>query len=521
MASAGSLGTAVASCVPARRRVRSAGGPAAKPKTQAEARRCPRSGSTPRIANALVLTAPGYRLTLSKENGEVIDLLDRRNGVHVLRGQNGCLWAAKQTTGVVAERLLVRSHRATSRFSYRWSQATYDTDADLRRSRRRRPASTPTVTIVAARGLLRPPALAREQRRVPALRGALPGRPAREREARRRGLHADVSAGHPIRPSFFSGHTATSRPIRRAGRSPTFSPPTSGPSHLAMYSVNPAPSPIAPVDLGFVRNGCACAVLGHVVLRHARVPDLGPARRGLDEPDRADPRRRLDRAVAPRLPGATTGSTTYPSLADEARPAPRSPREGAADQGRSLEGPARFRRVGAGSPQGCRRPRSCTRSRSSPAASTRRIRTSSPPILSGASKRRSQWDGRRCARPLGQLVMPYLNVSWWDTQAPSVGGSLTPPLGPKDIAVHARNGTPATEQFGDKDGYIVSPHVPAVRSRVDRVSTSGGRKCRSTASSSTSSARGPGAATSTQPRRRRSRTTTAGCRCSRRTAIAA
>ena len=60
------------------------------------------------------------------------------------------------------------------------------------------------------------------------------------------------------------------------------------------------------------------------------------------------------------------------------------------------------------------------------------------------------------AHALGDLVMPYLNASWWDTQSSSVH-SLPPPMEPKDVAVFARNGTPATESFGDKDGYIVSP----------------------------------------------------------------
>ncbi len=72
------------------------------------------------------------------------------------------------------------------------------------------------------------------------------------------------------------------------------------------------------------------------------------------------------------------------------------------------------------------------------------------------------------AHALGDLVMPYLNASWWDTQSSSVH-SLPAPMEPKDVAVFARNGTPATESFGDKDGYIVSPAVPAVRSRIARL----------------------------------------------------
>ena len=72
------------------------------------------------------------------------------------------------------------------------------------------------------------------------------------------------------------------------------------------------------------------------------------------------------------------------------------------------------------------------------------------------------------ARSLGQLVMPYLNVSWWDTTAPSVQ-ALPSPLEPKDIAVQNLRGNPVTEQFGPHDGYIVSPHVSAVRKRIQGV----------------------------------------------------
>jgi hypothetical protein len=64
--------------------------------------------------------------------------------------------------------------------------------------------------------------------------------------------------------------------------------------------------------------------------------------------------------------------------------------------------------------------------------------------------------------------MPYLNVSWWDTQAPTVRG-LPSPLTATDIAMQTPAGAPVTEQFGPKDGYIVSPHVPFVRNRVHQL----------------------------------------------------
>ena len=124
------------------------------------------------------------------------------------------------------------------------------------------------------------------------------------------------------------------------------------------------------------------------------------------------------------------------------------------------------------------------------------------------------------ARSLGQLVMPYLNVSWWDTTAPSVQ-ALPSSVEPKDIAVQNIRGSAVTEQFGPHDGYIVSPHVPAVSKRIDGVFEEwktdvpadclffdqiGARPWRRDFN--------PAAPT-------RSRTTTAGCRCSPRTPTAA
>ena len=72
----------------------------------------------------------------------------------------------------------------------------------------------------------------------------------------------DVGAGYTptflpgirLLPGFFSGphRNVETYPSRWAFAD--FLAADIGRSHVAMYSVNPAPSPIAPVDLGFVRN---------------------------------------------------------------------------------------------------------------------------------------------------------------------------------------------------------------------------------------------------------------------------
>jgi hypothetical protein len=69
------------------------------------------------------------------------------------------------------------------------------------------------------------------------------------------------------------------------------------------------------------------------------------------------------------------------------------------------------------------------------------------------------------ARELGHLVMPYLNVSWWDPDAPSLVG-----VEPTDVAVHLEDaGEPYWEVFNGRGGWVVSPYAALVRERVARL----------------------------------------------------
>ncbi|MGH2997381.1 MAG: hypothetical protein ACRDM9_13780, partial [Gaiellaceae bacterium] len=65
------------------------------------------------------------------------------------------------------------------------------------------------------------------------------------------------------------------------------------------------------------------------------------------------------------------------------------------------------------------------------------------------------------ARALGHLVMPYLNVSWWDSESPTVQR-----VGPKDLAVREAGGEPVIESYTGRSGYLVSPYASDVRARV-------------------------------------------------------
>jgi hypothetical protein len=65
----------------------------------------------------------------------------------------------------------------------------------------------------------------------------------------------------------------------------------------------------------------------------------------------------------------------------------------------------------------------------------------------------------------GDLVMPYLNVSWWSPQSSTIQ-QLPAPLTPSSISVQDSVGQAATELFSGVDGFIVSPSVPFVRDRA-------------------------------------------------------
>lgn len=61
----------------------------------------------------------------------------------------------------------------------------------------------------------------------------------------------------------------------------------------------------------------------------------------------------------------------------------------------------------------------------------------------------------------GDLVMPYLNLSWWDPGSPTMRSVNT-----ADVAVLDSHGNPVSISYGSHTGVIVSPYAPAVRTRV-------------------------------------------------------
>jgi uncharacterized protein DUF6259 len=443
-----------------------AGGLGAKPKPKPKKKPKPALPATrlnTKDPSVLVLTAPGYRLTLTKANGEIIDLLDRRNGVHVLKGQNGCMWSAKQTIGVVSNGCGF-GPSDDAKFTYRWSQATTTLTLDYA-GRAAGPGVDARVTIVA-----RPSAFdlrldLESNVEYPLSAVLFPADLLGNANRVDAGYTPTFLPGVRLSKGFFGGphRNVETYPSRWAFAD--FLAADFGPSHLAMYSVNPSPSPIAPVDLGFVRNAvpaacseavfCATHVFQTWIARGddwrsptvrirvgGTIEDSLLAYRednGIDRYPSAAAKlgTRFDTlAKAPLIKadlwkGLPRLGEWAPELADLPRPA--------------LVHPVAFQEGGFDEAYPDFLP---------------------PDPLWGTV---ADFNGMiDAAHALGQLVMPYLNASWWDTQGPSVH-DLPPSMEPRDIAVLARNGTPATEKFGDKDGYIVSPAVGVVRSRINRL----------------------------------------------------
>jgi uncharacterized protein (TIGR03437 family) len=72
------------------------------------------------------------------------------------------------------------------------------------------------------------------------------------------------------------------------------------------------------------------------------------------------------------------------------------------------------------------------------------------------------------AHSRGQLVMPYINPTWWKPESPTLM-NLPPPLTTAGLAVRNQNGQPASETYGTETGTPVSPWHPFVQQRLDQV----------------------------------------------------
>jgi hypothetical protein len=434
------------------------GRPVAKKKPKPPAIRI---DATPR--DRLLLTTPGYRLSLSKENGALLELVDRKTGARLVRGQGGCGWVVTFSSSDAFGGCSF-GRTGENRFSYHWNQALatltlrYEGSPGFERAEA-------TVTLTAGRNYLDLRLTLSTQIEQPVGAVFFPADLIANATAVQGVYTPTFLPGVRLLPAFFKS------PHRNVERYPSrwafadFLAADIGRGHFALYSVNPAPSPIAPVDVGVVHNAAPEACSGDTFcLTHAFQTWLVPG----SEWSSPRVRLRVGGSVEQSILAyrSNNGIDAYPSLASKL--------------GARLDVLARAPLIKADLWKGLPRfsewgpflRRLPSPALLHPVAFQARGHDEDypdflpPDPVWGTS---ADLDGALdVARSLGHLIMPYLNVSWWDTQAPTVR-ALPPPLTATDIAMQTPSGRAITEQFGPKDGYVVSPFVPYVRERMERL----------------------------------------------------
>ncbi|PWU24567.1 MAG: hypothetical protein C5B48_05770, partial [Candidatus Rokuibacteriota bacterium] len=413
----------------------------------------------------LIVQTPAYQLVLSKQTGAILALIDRRSGVRLIKGQNGCLWGAKVPTDNAYVGGCSFGPTDSDRFSYSWNRRagvltlTYASNVHD-------PRYANAVVTLTAHATSLDLGLTIENHRRQSIVGVLfPADMYVDSRLVRYGYAPNFLPGVRFEKSFFSrvGNDVLRYPSRWAFAD--YLALDIGRTNLALYSVNPAPSPIAPVDLGFLHNGspvpCSDSLFCVTHVYSTLVRDGDTWKSPLVRIRIGDPVTQTILAYRHE-----NGIDAYPSLAakvgelapvlakaplikaDLSRGLPPFPQWGA--QLDRLPSPALVHPV---------------------AFQTGGFDEHDPDFLPPDPQWGTTDDFRSAvaaAHARGQLVMPYLNVGWWDANSPTVQG-LPPGLSVQDLAIQDAAGRPIDETYGEHDGYIVSPWVPFVRSRVDRL----------------------------------------------------
>jgi hypothetical protein len=418
-------------------------------------------GFDDRAPDVIVLQTAAYRVTFSKQTGALVELRDRRAGRPIAQGTNGCEWTA------VGRRLNADGcalAQAGAGVRYRWDARRSTLTLTYPSAAKGTGSVDAVVTVHALQSYLD-------------LRLNLTNRSASA--VRRVSFPADlqvpvksVTAGYA--PNFLPG-VVFGRAFFRRDVDDLFTYPSRGAfadylaldlgrASLAVYSVNPLPAPLAPVELGF-RHGAPSACSGALFcVRHAFATWVPRGRRWTSPivrlrvgvpVERSILDYRTDNRIFAYPSAAAKLGSRLPVLAqaplvkiDPAKGLPpfsawRSVLQQLPSP--SLLHPAGFQAGG--------------------------FDVNDPDFLPPDPRLGTQADYDAFvaqAEQQGRLVMPYLNASWWDAGSPTVRG-LPPGLTLDDLSVQDDAGRPVTERFNTRVGYVVSPYVPFVRARVARL----------------------------------------------------
>lgn len=426
------------------------------PAATAAARKTPGVRFSDRNETQLVITTAAYRLTLGRTNGKILDLVDRTTGTQLLRPTNLCLWAAISYRDISYIGGCSFAPRGARRFSYRWNPASATLTLDYRASS----FGTATVTL-RARAAFFDLRLHLASRNSVRTRIRFPEGLAGDTATVTAGYAPNVLPGVRLKQPFFTrvGNNVENYPSRWAFAD--YLALDYGAAHLSLYSVAPPPAPLHPVDLGFLHGKPAAPCSGDsFCIVHEFQTWI---RRGTT----------WTSPVVRIRTGETTqqsildyrrdnGIDAYPSLAEKL--------------GARLATLARAPLIKANLPLlppfrdwAANLPRLPSPVLLHPVAFTTGGHDSSDPDFLppdprfGTDADFGSMIG--AAHAQGDLVMPYLNLSWWDPASPTMR-NLPPPLQTKDVAVLDEHGSPVSIDYGTHTGIIVSPYAPFVRQRL-------------------------------------------------------
>jgi hypothetical protein len=412
--------------------------------------------------NLLRITAPGYELLLSRTNGAIVSLVDRASRTRLVVGEGGCIWGARADGSTDYIGGCSFSRTGAARFSYRWDAAS----SKLTLTYAPRPGAPDAIgatAVLTASDTFFDLRVTIENHLHRVLSSVLV-------PADLLAVSGNVTAGYApnflpgvlLGPGFFKGSRGNVLTYPGRWAWADYLALDIGSGHLAVYSANPEPNPIRPVELGFVRGepGTFCADRFFCI---AHSFDTWVA----DGASWTSPviRVRVGEPVDKSLLGyrRDNGIDAYPSVADKL--------------GAQTAAYAQAPLIKADPHHGL-----------PPLAgwATELRRLPSPALLHPVHYQRGLFDevdpdflppdpgvGTSAdframvdaAHALGLLVMPYLNVSWWNADSPTVRRLLSEG-GPERFAALDAAGKPRTEPFSSFNGYVVSPYTAAVRERV-------------------------------------------------------
>jgi len=405
----------------------------------------------------LRITTSAYQLVLDRKNGAILSLVDRAAKKQLVVGQGGCMWGARAEGGTEYIGGCSFSPKGSRRFSYRWDPRSARLTLKYTRS-----SVTATAVVSASTNYFDVVVTVTNPLHKVLTSMLVPDDLA--------GKSADVTAGYSptflpgirIPPSFFK--TTKINIYNYPGRYiwADYLAFDEGTGHLALYSVNPDPSPIRPVEMGFVRTqpGSFCGD-SHFCITHYFDTQIS------DGATWTSPlvRIRIGETVDKTLRDYRTdnGIDDWPSVADKlgakAQQYERSPLV-KADLRKNLPPFAQWGSQLHRLPS----PVLLHPVRYQPGS----FDEFAPDFLPPDPSVGTMADLRTMithAHEHGDLVMPYLNLSWWNPSSPTVHRLLADG-GPAQFAALKKDGTPQTVTYPPFSGYVVSAYTNAAQDRI-------------------------------------------------------